>query len=80
MTEILNSKKIGVQRNHFKDLSFQFTKLIEVFGVNEKVYLQYCPMADDDKGAYWLSGERQVLNPYFGTAMLTCGEVKQIIE
>lgn len=78
--EILNSKKIAMQRSHFKTLSFQFTKLIEVFGVNEKVYLQYCPMADDDKGAYWLSGERQVLNPYFGTAMLTCGEVKQIIE
>src|SRR5690606_2505909 len=27
VTEILNGKKIGVQRNHFKDLSFQFTKL-----------------------------------------------------
>ena len=34
-------------------------------------------MADSDKGAYWLSKEKQVLNPYFGDMMLKCGEVKK---
>jgi len=47
---------------------------------NEKVYNLFCHMADSNKGAYWLSKEQKVANPYFGDAMLTCGEVKQTIE
>jgi len=71
---------IKKQRNHFKNLSLQLTNAIETFGINEKVYSQFCPMADNNKGAYWLSREEKVLNPYFGNAMLTCGSVEQIIE
>ncbi|MBU3822060.1 efflux RND transporter periplasmic adaptor subunit [Flavobacteriaceae bacterium XHP0103] len=77
---ILNTSNVKKQRSDFKLLSFQLTKAVEVFGVNRKVYLQYCPMADNEKGAYWLSEEQNVLNPYFGDSMLTCGEVKQEIE
>ena len=71
---------INIQRNHFKHLSAYLTNAIEVFGINEKVYHQFCPMADGNKGAYWLSKEESVINPYFGNLMLTCGEVKQVIE
>ncbi len=42
---------------------------------NAGVYQQYCPMAFDDKGAYWLSSETEIRNPYFGKMMLSCGEV-----
>jgi len=42
---------------------------------NAHVYHQFCPMAFNDKGAYWLSGESEILNPYFGKKMLECGEV-----
>ncbi|WOD44162.1 efflux RND transporter periplasmic adaptor subunit [Hwangdonia lutea] len=79
-TSISNTSKIEDQRTHFKNLSSQLTNAIEVFGINEKVYHQYCPMVDNNKGAYWLSKEEKVFNPYFGDAMLTCGEVKQVIE
>ena len=79
-TSISNTSKIPLQRAYFKTLSSQLTNAIEVFGINEKVYHQFCPMADHNKGAYWLSKEAKVINPYFGNAMLTCGEVKQIIE
>jgi Cu(I)/Ag(I) efflux system membrane fusion protein len=79
-TLISNTSKIKEQRNHFKHLSSHLTYAIEVFGINEKVYHQFCPMADDNNGAYWLSKEEKVINPYFGNAMLTCGEVKQVIE
>jgi len=48
--------------------------------VNEKVFVAFCPMADSNKGAYWLSKEEKVINPYFGNAMLTCGEIKQVID
>ena len=71
---------INIQRNHFKHLSAYLTNAIEIFGINEKVYHQFCPMVDGNKGAYWLSKEESVINPYFGNSMLTCGEVKQVIE
>ena len=77
ITEVSNIKE---QRNHFKHLSSHLGSAIQLFGVNEKVYNQFCPMADNNKGGYWLSKEEKVLNPYFGDAMLTCGEVKQVID
>ncbi len=77
---ISNTSNIKEQRNHFKHLSSQLAKALQLFGINEKVYYQFCPMADSNTGAYWLSKEEKVINPYFGEAMLTCGEVKQVIE
>ena len=77
---ISETSDIKVQRDHFKHLSSHLINAVQLFGVNEKVYLEFCPMADNDKGAYWLSKEEKVLNPYFGDAMLNCGEVKQVIE
>ena len=79
-TLISKTANLKEQRNHFKHISYALTNAIEIFGINEKVYHQFCPMADSNKGAYWLSKEEKVINPYFGDAMLTCGEVKQIIE
>ena len=77
---ISSTSDINEQRNHFKHLSSHLTNAIQLFGVNETVYQQFCPMADHNKGAYWLSKEKLVLNPYFGDTMLKCGEVKQVIE
>ena len=77
---ISNTSGIKEQRNHFKHLSSHLANAIQLFGVNEKVFYQFCPMADDNNGAYWLSKDQKVINPYFGDAMLTCGEVKQVIE
>jgi Cu(I)/Ag(I) efflux system membrane fusion protein len=71
---------IKEQRSHFKNLSLQLTSAIETFGIKEKVYSQFCPMADNNNGAYWLSKEEQVLNPYYGDAMLKCGSVKHVID
>lgn len=39
--------------------------------MNHAVYYQYCPM----KKAYWLSMEKEIKNPYYGSSMLTCGKV-----
>ena len=80
IVSISSASDIKEQRKHFKYLSSNLTSAVLVFGVNERVYSQFCPMADNNKGAYWLSKEKQVLNPYFGDAMLKCGEVKQVIE
>ena len=77
---ISKSSSITEQRGYFKELSSKLIQAVQSFGVNEKVYVEYCPMADNNKGAYWLSKEEKVINPYFGSAMLTCGEVKQVID
>ncbi len=79
-TLISNTSGIKEQKNYFKHLSTYMANAIQLYGVNEKVYYQFCPMGDNNKGAYWLSKEEKVINPYFGDAMLTCGEVKQVIE
>jgi len=79
-TSISETSDIESQRDHFKHLSSHLINAVQLFGVNEKIYVEFCPMADNNNGAYWLSKEEQVINPYFGEAMLTCGEVKQVIE
>ena len=44
------------------------------------VYYQFCPMAFNDKGAYWLSSSPEIRNPYFGDKMLTCGSIQDSIK
>ena len=46
----------------------------------EKVYYQYCPMAFNNKGAYWLSNQATIRNPYFGDEMLECGQVEDSLD
>ena len=41
----------------------------------ETLYVQKCPMANSNKGAIWLSTEKEIKNPYYGDDMLTCGSV-----
>jgi len=68
------------QRKQFKPLSQSMSQAIQQFGVQEKVYLEFCPMADDYKGGHWLSLEKEIRNPYYGDAMLRCGEVQKVID
>lgn len=44
------------------------------------VYHEFCPMAFDEKGAYWLSNNSEIKNPYFGDKMLECGEVTDSLK
>ncbi len=71
---------IKEQRGHFKHLSAHMISSVQLFGVNQKVYNNYCPMADSNKGANWLSLEKEIRNPYYGEAMMTCGEVKATLQ
>jgi Cu(I)/Ag(I) efflux system membrane fusion protein len=79
-TSISKTSNIKEQRNHFKHLSSHLINALQLFGVNEKIFVDFCPMADNNKGAYWLSLEEKIVNPYFGDTMLECGSVKQVIE
>jgi Cu(I)/Ag(I) efflux system membrane fusion protein len=55
------------------ELVWNLTRSIRFSGAT--IYYNFCPMAFDNKGAYWLSSERLIQNPYFGDKMLTCGQV-----
>lgn len=79
-TSISKTIDIVEQRSHFIQLSSSLITTVQLFGINEKVYVEFCPMANSNKGAYWLSKEEVVMNPYYGDAMLKCGEVKQILD
>lgn len=78
---ISQSKEIEIQREAFVNLNPILYRKIKAFGLEGKtVYYQFCPMANDDKGAYWLSNEENIRNPYFGDMMLECGEVKDKMD
>ncbi len=47
---------------------------------NTHIYRVYCPMAFNDKGAYWLQSHTTVHNAYFGSKMLRCGVVEAEIK
>lgn len=78
---IQKSKDLKEQRTHFSALTSDLYRLVKAFGGNEQdLYYQFCPMAFNDTGGYWLSLEEQIENPYFGDKMLRCGVVKETIE
>ena len=78
--KIIQNIEIEKQRESFSPLSNNFYKIIKMYGSGKTVYYQYCPMAFDNKGAYWLSEKKNIANPYFGDAMLTCGETKEVLR
>lgn len=72
---------IKEMRTAFQSLSNAMIGLAKSFDPMEKgIYVQHCPMADSNKGADWLSLSDEIRNPYFGAAMLTCGEVTETIK
>lgn len=69
------------QRKVFSSLSNEMAALIKDGKLSMGyVYQEYCPMANNNQGAYWLSNEKQIRNPYLGDKMLTCGSVKATIQ
>jgi Cu(I)/Ag(I) efflux system membrane fusion protein len=73
---------IKQQRKDFESFSADLYALIkaqdpEQLQLPSTLYWQYCPMAFDDQGAYWLSNQPDILNPYFGDMMLRCGETRE---
>jgi Cu(I)/Ag(I) efflux system membrane fusion protein len=77
---IASSKEIGVQRDAFLILSKELSDAIKTLGVKtenkKKLFLEFCPMANNNSGGYWLSYDKEIKNPFFGKEMLSCGEVK----
>ena len=77
---IKESSDIDNQRENFITLSKMMYELVKAGRLAETVYYQFCPMANDGKGANWLSKESAIKNPYYGSQMLTCGKIIETIN
>lgn len=77
---IAKNKDVEEQRIYFEGLSFNIYTLAKNTQTEMNLYQQYCPMAFDNTGAYWISDNDKVFNPYFGDKMLRCGKVTEVIE
>ena len=80
-TKISVSDDLQTQRIHFTALSSDVVALMKHTEVRSgELFVQYCPMANEGAGGYWLAAEKEVRNPYYGDEMLNCGEVKETIS
>lgn len=64
--EKVSEQMIGLEKRYMK-------------GHADTHYLAYCPMAFNNKGAYWIQDKKGIRNPYFGAQMLKCGEIKETL-
>lgn len=76
--EHIGKSEMDHQREHFKTLSKDITDLVAITGTESTLYQQFCPMYDG--GSAWLSMEKEVYNPYYGSKMLHCGKVQKEIN
>jgi membrane fusion protein, copper/silver efflux system len=78
LTLYKESEKDKNKRLNFVFLSTVMVKSVKALGYDkQQLYVDYCPMANNSKGAYWLSQIREIQNPYLGQKMPNCGEVKK---
>lgn len=79
LDQIVKTTDIKRQREAFYPLSKQLAETLKTFPPNQPIKQAFCPMAFNNAGAIWLQQSDKILNPYFGTAMSTCGEIEKTI-
>ncbi|MCA6074074.1 efflux RND transporter periplasmic adaptor subunit [Fulvivirga sedimenti] len=81
LDQMTSAKNIDLLRKQFIDLSSEIVKWARGSGERQSpLYIMYCPMANDNDGAVWVSSSEIVENPYYGEMMLNCGEVTETIQ
>lgn len=78
--EHIAKSEIDHQREHLIVLSVDIKDLIAIIGSSQKLYEAYCPMANNNEGAIWISNKEEISNPYMGSSMPKCGKVNRVIE
>ena len=78
--KIADVPDLKAQREVFQYLTETMIEMVKGQFSSGNIYVQYCPMAFNDQGAYWLSNTKEIRNPYFGDKMLKCGEVKDVLQ
>ena len=72
---------LGELRALFSALTGGYLAVLRRFGPppGGPLYRIHCPMAFENRGTDWLQSDEEVRNPYYGAAMLRCGEVVEVI-
>lgn len=79
VSKIAETQDLAEQRQQLELASEATFALAKAFGGSDQtLYYQHCPMAFNDQGAYWLSTNKEIRNPYFGKSMLKCGTNEEI--
>lgn len=76
---MVERSEIEEQRNHLNRLSTSLFTMLKAADIQTEAYLQHCPMAFDNQGAYWVSNQEEIRNPYYGDKMLKCGSVRETL-
>lgn len=78
VASMAEASEIQSLRVAFEPLSIALTRAVKSFHPTgpKAVFVAHCPMAFDFRGASWLQPSEELLNPYFGAEMLTCGSIK----
>lgn len=81
-TKLAEAKDLKSAREIFAMVSSYFYDDVKADSKNLKkpVYKFSCPMAFDNKGAFWLQDSDKIRNPYFGKIMPGCGELQESIS
>ena len=77
---ISKNKDANKQRIFLDRLSKNVYELLKVSKTASPVYYQFCPMANDGKGANWLSKDSEIKNPYYGSMMMSCGKTVETVK
>lgn len=75
-----NAGNIKHQREHFDLLSQDMYDLVKTSAAGETIYVDFCPMYNNNKGATWLSETKEIKNPYLGKEMDSCGSIKEELK
>ena len=78
---ISENDNIENQREHLVILNENLVAIaMNLESPSNVIYVQKCPMANNNSGALWLSNNTEIRNPYYGDAMLKCGSVIDTIK
>ncbi|MGB3143586.1 MAG: efflux RND transporter periplasmic adaptor subunit [Maribacter sp.] len=77
---IAKGETIEKQRENFVILNENMVPVVLNIGkLTKNMFVQKCPMANNNNGAFWISSEKEIRNPYYGEQMMTCGSIIESI-
>lgn len=78
---MMKADDMKTMREQFSHMSEGMYGALHSFGgTDHPVHVAHCPMAMDGDGAYWLSTDKEISNPYMGAEMPGCGQFMATIE
>lgn len=77
---ISRSKSIEDKKRYFAKYNTGLYNCIKAYGIRPGAFYQFCPMANNNEGAYWVSNTMEIRNPFMGEDMADCGILIEILN